>query len=421
MSLTTTFIAEKLKARLEELTPDPPAEVLAVYETAKDQFGEENVDLQKYSHEAELRKLIDGRFFTFLRAIGLSTSPYEDYRDYSVANYFSSERRLDEFLATLRTSEVTAQRMPLYAIFVKFSNFQVTNEQDASVDIEEMFQMHNLTYSGRLVGRQYWCRTKSSGIHAAAHYRHSHLHVASDNLESYGNWCTPCLGTGPITLTGNSLQDDCDLDLWRLYWLESDQCIRVESISGGPYYRMGTITSQSIYQEKYTGINDWSQAVQNLNEEQRRLIAAMLQSGQLKWCWNTNRILIGHSLSEFFMLASNTYLDMLRADSVSDEEAMTRVRELVAGGHLITGQIIHPQKVVKLQPRRAITTSYHRELGWSFKGEEVCLDVTPCPEESIPYVYLLPYQVICILYNALTLLANSSYGKQQFIQRIKSK
>lgn len=125
-------------------------------------------------------------------------------------------------------------------IIIHWDKIVITNENDSTHDIFNLYAKVGVSPMGR-----YGCvgliRSTFTKDEALSGYVHSHVVRAQDG---YVKFETPCFGTGPIKNTMTSLARDYDEDLWRLFFVELDRFVRVESLTGVPYIRMGSIVAR---------------------------------------------------------------------------------------------------------------------------------------------------------------------------------
>jgi hypothetical protein len=139
-------------------------------------------------------------------------------------------------------------------IIVRFPHVTVTNEHERSVDIKEVYVKLKIDCTGALIGRFQLSRAHFPISHIKSNYAHSHI-PGIPSLDT--PFLDPCLGSGPINNTINSLNVDFDEDLWNLFCLELQKYVSTESISGVPYrylehigvdrYSPSSINTYNIY------------------------------------------------------------------------------------------------------------------------------------------------------------------------------
>ena len=417
--MTQSDILNAIQEHLKTLFKEPTPEILSVYEIAKDYYGEDNVDLQP---SPEIGYIFYDTYCTWERlSIFLSlsenflnriTEKRRDWLEYLAAN---DSELVPAFLEEL-TYEKLKEQVPYYSIFVKFDNITITNEHDSSQPIEQMFVYIPILDSGKHKFRMRWTRTITSARHTAAGYAHSHLPTISSGV--WGGWQNPCLGSGPITMTIESLDSEYDLDLWGLFFLELDKCIRTESLSGGPYIGMSNIVDGQSIERTHTVLSSREQTIEK--EQRNQILVRLIKSNKLRFYFDVDRIRIANSFTEFTALASQCALDVIMAQLLSTvpAERLTEdyirncLRHHVLGGNLKVGTITPDGRVVYYSSYHSTTADVTSEVPFKFKGEQVYFKVLSNEEdEEIQNLfYLLKADHITYIYNQLEIIANYHYG-----------
>ena len=124
-------------------------------------------------------------------------------------------------------------------ILVKFPHVRVTNEYDKYTDINDLFAKINIKLDGTMIGNFSLNRATYSMLHITNGYMHSH--VSCIPFDDFTHFQRPCTGTGPINGTMYNLSMEFDKDIWRLFCLELDKYVHVESVSGVPYHRLESL------------------------------------------------------------------------------------------------------------------------------------------------------------------------------------
>lgn len=139
-------------------------------------------------------------------------------------------------------------------IIVRFPKVTVTNENDHSIDITELYARVGVSLSGKSCWDLSFFRTEYTVDQWRSGYAHSHL--PSTDLD----WQSPCLGSGPIRATQNYLRDHFDLDRWGLFCYELSKYVTVESLDGVPYIRLETVGMHGGLEVEFPYFRDTSLA-----------------------------------------------------------------------------------------------------------------------------------------------------------------
>ena len=127
-------------------------------------------------------------------------------------------------------------------IIIKWDKVTITNENNNKHTIYDLFGKIDL--ENGLFRRVRFKRSTFSNIEFSNSYIHSHITRISDlNHYKVTDWHDCCFGRGPIRRTIATLTTYMDLDRWRLFFFELDKFTKVESLQGGPYIRMTSLTS----------------------------------------------------------------------------------------------------------------------------------------------------------------------------------
>lgn len=136
------------------------------------------------------------------------------------------------------TGENSSRRY--FKILVRFPHITVTNEHNQSTDIDNLFARIFVDTDGKCKGYFTLNRTTYSLLHILNRYMHSH--VSGINYDFPEKFKDPCLGSGPIQHTLESLIIDYNGALWKLFCYELDKYVRVESLTGIPYKYLGKLS-----------------------------------------------------------------------------------------------------------------------------------------------------------------------------------
>ena len=136
------------------------------------------------------------------------------------------------------------------AIYVWWPSVTVTNERGQSVEVMDLYAKIGLTPSGRLRHNFQLSRATYQYEQYSSNYMHSHISGINSDPSIFMN---PCLGTGPLIRTQQTLSDSSDADLWDLFCVELDRYVHVESIAGRPYRYLSSIGTGVLSPVVYTG------------------------------------------------------------------------------------------------------------------------------------------------------------------------
>lgn len=196
-----------------------------------------------------------------------------------------------------------------YQIVVHFPEVTITNENNKSIIIQDLYAKVCINGLGNLCSGPLFNRATYPYVQLVRGYMHSHINgiVTDDHFTS------SCLGSGPINRTINSLRLECEEGLWKLYCIELEKYVHVESLHGGPYHRLENVTGSNTTKvsseiKMYTSFpinNDVG-----LREFLINFTSILIASPELKWITKYNLgYSLGMSLSEFILVASKIFIN----------------------------------------------------------------------------------------------------------------
>ena len=222
-----------------------------IFQIFKDFYGEDKVDIQLNTPlERCISLLSDMSLSDFTlnskHFISLSYCTKDEIKNLITKYKKDKDTYIKKFVAVNSIS--------VY-IIVYFPKITVTNEYDESIDIEEVYIRVPVNCSGKLIFSFEIIRTKYSYIQYESGYMHSHAY--SGISKTSRDWRSMCLGSGPLVTTTHTLKNSYDLDIWRLFCIELDEYLKVESVAGVPYIRMNRVSnSNNLYNYNITN-NDY--------------------------------------------------------------------------------------------------------------------------------------------------------------------
>lgn len=428
--MTEETIRNRLKDRIVACCPDvdeAPQRVREIYSTAVEFFGKGMVDLQKTTIKEIWRYGLDYcRYDTLVEQLGIQ---YSDalYVEASQENWgvvLSNESTLATIEGLITTERLLNTELPLYTILVHFHDITVSNEKDESVKIEDIYAAVPVTPLGHYTKDMLWLRTTVSKTHWEAGYRHSHLHSGRGK-----DWQRPCLGSGPIRMTMENLRGTYDLSFWSLLWLELDRCIRVESLTGGPYIYMRDITVDRQAIQIYRNFDSYrlNSISFTYRELLDKLAKKVLQSGELQYSYTEGAIHIATSYIDFTVLASNCLLEYFH--SLTEDEANSIAEQLMSNTHLIHAQIKSTGEIVSYGSLKDFLRNTGSDIdtsisdaGFSFKSKEVLFSIVDdtTPEEEQVFYELIDPRFAACLFNKITTIANYVYARKYSNSKIRA-
>lgn len=311
-------------------------------------------------------------------------------------------------------------------IYVYWNNVQVTNELDRFVIIHGLYSRVKISFTGRLIQdslsfiRDSYTETQWNG-------RYIHSHIQSPyGTDSFFSWHDrPCLGSGPIKRTiaklgggiligENYLNEELykDMDVWRLFCFELDKYVHIESLAGGPYYRLESISS-----DKEQVIKNYAYKSKLLPNQECIIpfFDYLAKSKVLKFNYLNNNYCLGDSFENALISISNVFIDWYNKYGYNIID-ITKLKE----NNIIFRAKLREGKIYSIN--NSNSSHYHisdlsdnigRKLPFTFKGNDVVMHkIKEKDKEENNNDYILLNTTIFgyITYKILRYL-NCEYGK----------
>lgn len=205
-----------------------------IFQIFKDFYGEDNVDIQ-----------LNVPFDNFV--LSLYDIPHRSLIDngYYISLVDCTKCAIKDLITRYKQDKNTyiKKYVDIYSVsvyvLIYFPKITVTNEYNESIDIEEVYIRVPINLNGKMNSSFEIIRTKYSYDQYESGYMHSHAH--SGISKTSRDWRSMCLGSGPLVTTTHTLRNSYDLDIWRLFCIELDEYLKVESVAGVPYIRMNRV------------------------------------------------------------------------------------------------------------------------------------------------------------------------------------
>lgn len=370
-----------VKEKLHEIYNEIMEKPLKIKEIFDDYYGEERVDLQGY---LKLEDLIEN---------------FED-RD----NIEFTQELIDEIHYMYNN----------LFILVYFPKVRVTNEYNKYIDITQLWARVYIKYEGKSIGYFDLNRSEYTENQFRSNYLHSH--VSSIPVSDFSMFQAPCLGDGPIRSTLATLAVDFDEAIWKLFCLELDKYVQVESLTGVPYIKLENVQDYSTY----STINSF--ATQNLNGPvpyrgfwSRELIKSFLSyifyHRILKFNYYNNQYGIALSFYEYMIIISNAFIRWYNS-LYKIEECKIIYRELL-DDKILFGAIVKDNKIyVKTSIRQYNPlNNYNGKYVCTFKGKDILLNIIPNELLEDYNTTLLNLDFAGYVYISILKMLNCNYGR----------
>lgn len=422
------MLEERLQKEFEMFI-DLPHKVFDIF---KDYFDEENVDIQggptMDEFERQLTTVPIGTIITRSNILGSSM--------YDALPQLSKDIILDllndDVLATCLDDDgakinyilpfmiEALKSRCLYDIIVHFPKVTVTNEEDESVDIKDLWIKVVVSCEGKIRGTFGVNRSNYPVTHLMSDYQHSH--TPGINKCNFEKFQSPCLGSGPIKSTIATLQIGYDEAIWKLFCLELDRYVRIESIAGTPYRHLDEIRARSKSLVQFH-LNKYDASLNRSNFDSfissiggslmmKDFLIYALESNKIKFNFNGSSFGLAFDFPEGILVLSNLFIEWY--NKKFNEGLVSKTLNT-----LITGRFLH--QVYFLDGKFMVDTyrtgriaDYNGRKVLTFKGEDILLTV----EEDVsidadPIIHILAIPIVQWIYSRMIQILDISYGRDK--------
>ena len=281
---------------IQDLKKKVLSKIYETYEIFQNFFGEQYTDLQGISNIPDLYYLPQN--------VSLEQLPSYDISD--------------EMIQGIRTS----LRNYKANIYVWWPHVTVTNESNRSVDIYDLYAKITIAINGTIPyeyrGFQL-TRSTFPQIQYTSGYIHSHIPHFTYSYTPAPKFDDPCLGTGPIKNTILELHNEWNELTWMLFCQELSLYVTVESLKGGPYFKMEYIGNKSLIAgyDSYPGgkvsLDPLLPVNENMATEYKQMVADFipyyLQHGHLSFNYIGGTFQPALSFSDYVLDVSNCFIE----------------------------------------------------------------------------------------------------------------
>lgn len=308
-------------------------------------------------------------------------------------------------------------------ILVHFPHVRITNENDRYTDIKHLYAKVIIDINGTIHGRFGLNRAEYTVMHFTNNYMHSHVSIIpTHNLTEFQ---IPCTGSGPINNTICSLAREFDEDLWRLFCLELDKYVQVESIAGTPYHRLESLVAggRTNMFRSHDTIKAYGRIVlYDFNRNNRGItipqLAAftkyVIDSNILKFTYQEDGYYLAMSPTKYYILISNAFIKWYN-EKYKKHEVTKTLSDLLSAGILEKLKFVDNHLV---RERNGYLLDYHSYIGrkiCTFKGQDVLLSISDAVDAEVEEnnVYILKQSIAEYIFTKIFNVLNFRYGNNK--------
>lgn len=381
---------ETINSQYESLMEKP----LEIFRVFSEYFGEDKVDLQGYRTKAEFTNYVLGGMTP---GVALCTE--------------------------------IKMGVPCFTLLVWFPEVRITNENNKSTYVKDLYVKIFIDIYGQLSGKFYINR--ATYTHTQLRYGYIHSHVPRLDTANPALFRTPCTGEGPINNTISSLNTVYDIDLWQLFCSELEDYVQTESIEGVPYRRLeslgGEVTGGNFNSFFYVMFNNeaWYRFSDDVpiidvrNEFILDFVRYLLKSKVLPMEYSNGTYSIGMSPVQATILVSNKFIEWFNKENNIYRKSITE--ENLISYQVLTRAIVAEDSIY--EPTTGLNTSDISAVEGchicNFKGKPITITVLPEESPNRNLSLILSQKVMNNIVTAICKVVNFRYGRNSTEQESK--
>ena len=411
------IVIEKLRALYDEAIM--PSQ--GVIDTFKDFFGEGRIDVQGYQLRdfSAILSILESYEYKDIVSVDDFHDEFEEFAQ-GYRDEWASKKLL-EYVPDIKVLDMPSYKKVIlnlignngyFTILVWWDKVTVTNDNDRSVEIEDLYAQVNIKYDGKLYNTFKLNRTTYSLVQWMSDYAHSHL--PGINKAELSKFRNPCLGSGPIIETGATLELGYDINIWGLFCQELDNYVHVESIAGIPYRYLEKIGTGRIME---TGNNIISletlRRYPHIGRDTiNRILTDFLKKNSIKISYRDGAYYLGEPFVTYWLKLSNFFIEEYNKDynlgrtpyTIIDMNNNEFIECFIANNTVFRSDIMNN------------INSALDKVGtpmFTFKGETKRLNITNIDDISARNkTYLVDRNIAVFLLTKVLKFINLKYGKQ---------
>lgn len=403
MKYTTKQIWDQLLERVND-----------TYDIFKAFFGEAYVDLQReglpYTYENQKDNISK-----YIANTGVAKVVGED-EVYGLI-YDLSEEALEEVEEHYANSK--------YNIFVWWDKVTVTNENDKSITIQDLYAKVPITMNGTIPFESIGFRLNRATypeIQFRSDYMHSHIQNIPKS--AFSTFMQPCLGRGPIIQTIMTLKNDYDEAMWMLFCEELSRYVTVESLEGVPWKKLESVGAR-VSDTTYYAHMIWKRPdilcsnschVTILREHLKDFIKYYLENGHLSISYQYGYYTMGTPYFDYIIDISNAFINFYNSylNTFFPDPHTLFERGLIKERIIDNGKFY--ASAYNSDFYSGILDIYQDKYVLTFKGKRICTKILPQEKNEDDDVHtsiILDNEFAVYILSKILHVINYRYGKQK--------
>ena len=410
-------MTDEIKEKLQVMYNDIISPCTRVYEVVSEYFTEDLTDFQVAPFRTFLDAISSFTVDSVLQSLyvnlnifcdthGIPVSILQDSAALAMPAVNSSYANIlmDNLTPTFKEAAMGSRPV----ILIRFPRVRVTNENNRYIDIEELYVRVPLTWSGTMSDRFKMIRTSYDIVQWLSGYSHSHL----PSVSSFPSFQAPCLGAGPIKSTIDRLSGSCDLDIWGLFCFELAKYVTVESLAGGPYFRLENVgrnidcssSSPCMYRKKY---------IPEIDINVKGFINYFVELMNMKFAYSNGADTLGESSVNFWIRVSNEFIKWYNYQYSIGAVTYT-LDGLISTGMLVQMYVVDGKAYTRgTNDRVARLGNSEGRVVLTFKGIDRNLTITGNRDNTNNSSLLISRNLYDYIISTILKLVNCNYGREE--------
>lgn len=293
-------------------------------------------------------------------------------------------------------------------ILVHFPTVRIMNENGRFVDINNLYAKVKVTSEGKLIGHFSLNRSSYTTSHIYSNYMHSH--VSNIPINDFKQFQPVCVGRGPIGYTSRTLNVDYNEYIWKLFCLELDKYVRVESAAGGPYHLLENIgILNHVYKEYYYIEN--IKHIDTISIPLTEFIHYFISKCNLKFTYKNGSYFIGMPTMEYILLISNEFIKWYNY-KFNQGMLGTFYNQLILK-NVLKNYIIISERLYVLRNNVKDYSYYANKEVCIFKGKQVYTDIIEDKAQIHNISTILNVDICMYILTLILKVVNLKYGRDK--------
>lgn len=305
-------------------------------------------------------------------------------------------------------------------ILVWWPSVKVTNEHNRSIFIKDLYAQISVNVYGCIRGSFLLNRATYPLDQWVSGYMHSHISgIPKDDISKFK---IPCLGSGPIKNTCETLRQSNDSTEWMLFCQELSLYVTVESLKGIPYRHLEQVHNGGnvIKPDTFFGSAYGAQKIIKLINEKAEyftfddFVKYYLKHNNLKFSFANGEYVLGITLYDYLIDISNAFINLANNFCPCPKRLLGN-----RSSYFNDESVVHPYvtdgKVFYTTDAHALTLSSRSIMGYqglyilTFKGKDIKLAITESNAGTLSIVNILDIYLSLYVLQSILKIINLHY------------